>query len=105
MISALSTELVTVTITATPPVGDPVDPTGSPIQIAILPDRQQPGESDWQDADWGSSIGAGQYTASLLVGPDGGAITLTPGNFTVWAQLTAPPEQPVIRCDPLLYVY
>ncbi|MFF4489432.1 hypothetical protein ACFY0F_23535 [Streptomyces sp. NPDC001544] len=90
VIPATSTEYLHVPVTA--PAG--VDITGSPPKLAILPVhvRTNPGTSDWKTGEWTSGP-----EARLLIGPDGGAITLAPGDYRVWLSFDPPGSEDIVR--------
>ena len=87
---ATTTEYVRVPVT--PPAG--VDITGTPPKLAILPtsNRDNPTVDDWKIAAWASGP-----EARLLVGPDGGALTLTRGNYRVWVTFDPPGSENIVR--------
>lgn len=95
-IAATSTEYVRVTITAP----DGVDLAGTTPRIAILPAgvRANPAADDWHDATWSGT------TALLLVGPDDGVITLTPGDWWVWVAVDPPGAENIVRRAGLLAI-
>ena len=76
------------------PVHADTDPTGYPVRIALLPPGDRPDTGDWHTATW-TTIGAVPH-AQLLIGPDGGALTLTAGYWRPWIDIDADPEHPVI---------
>lgn len=80
-----STEIVRVPVAAT---GS--DPTLYPVRMAFLPPGVQPSDSDWHLAAWVDGA------AEVLVGPDGGALTLTVGPWRIWIDIDASIEHPVI---------
>ena len=90
VIPASSTEYLHVPVTA--PAG--VDITGSPPKIAILPVhiRANPVSEDWQTGQWTEGT-----TARLLIGPDGGAVTLTPGLYQVYVAVDPPGAENIVR--------
>lgn len=90
VIPATSTEFVHVTVTV--PAG--ADITGTPPKLAILPvsNRDNPEASDWHTGDWGDGT-----EALLLVGPDGGAITLTRGDYRVYVSFDPPGSENIVR--------
>lgn len=90
VIPATSTEYVHIPVTA--PAG--VDLTGITPKIAILPvaNRDNPSVADWHTGDWATAT-----EARLLVGPDGGALTLTPGDYSVWVSIDPPGSENVVR--------
>jgi len=90
LIPASSTEYVHVPVTA--PVG--VDITGAPPRLAILPvtNRSNPETGDWQTGVWADGT-----EARLLVGPDGGALTLTPGDYRVYVSFDPPGSELIVR--------
>lgn len=67
---------------------------GIPGEIAVIPSGVEPVEDDWKDAVWDN----GSY--KLLIGP-AGSLTLTPGTYTAWVRLEAPPEKVVRRSGPV----
>lgn len=87
---ATTTEFIHVPVT--PPVG--VDITGTPPKLAILPvsNRNNPAAGDWMTGTWGSGP-----EALLLVGPDGGAITLTRGDYRVYVSFDPPGSENIVR--------
>lgn len=90
LIPATSTEYLHVPVTA--PQG--VDITGSPPKLAILPahNRSNPTVGDWKTGAWTSGP-----EVQLLIGPDGGAVTLTPGDYRVWVSFDPPGSENVVR--------
>lgn len=89
VIPATSTEFVHVTVTA--PAG--VDLTGTEPKLAILPvtNRANPDTGDWHTGTWGDG------EALLLIGPDGGALTLTRGDYRVYVSLDPPGSENIVR--------
>ncbi|MEV6547985.1 hypothetical protein AB0M57_04655 [Streptomyces sp. NPDC051597] len=53
--------------------------------------RTNPVAEDWHPAEWHSG------SARILVGPDGGELTLTPGTYWVWTTWEVGAENPVYR--------
>lgn len=97
VIPASSTEYVHVPVTA--PAG--VDVTGTPPKLAILPvaNRANPQAGDWKIGAWANGT-----EARLLVGPDGGALTLTAGDHRVWVSFDPPGSENVVRLSGYLGV-
>jgi hypothetical protein len=89
LIPATSTEFLHVPVVA--PEG--VDITGSPPKLAILPvhNRNNPETGDWHTGDWDGT------EARILVGPDGGAITLTAGDHRVYVSVDPPGSENIVR--------
>lgn len=88
--SALSSEPVVVTVWAYQG-GAPLDPTGGTVKLAFLASAlAQPAAGDWQAGTWDANE-IGQYMAECAIGP-GGAITLGPGTWWVWVQVTLSPS-------------
>lgn len=89
VIPATSTEYIHVPVTA--PAG--VDITGTPPQLAILPvsNRDNPVPGDWHAGTWADGT-----VARLLVGPDGGAVTLPSGDYRVWISFDPPGSEDVV---------
>lgn len=90
-LSALSTAYQAVTVEETVS-GLPTDPTGNAVAFAFVLGRTDPTDDDWHDGVWDTEAVNGQYFANILVGPDGGAVTLTPGNWTMWVKVTDDPQ-------------
>jgi hypothetical protein len=97
VIPASSTEYVHVPVIA--PVG--VDLTGSAPRLAILPvtNRDNPTAGNWHTGEW-----ADDGSARLLVGPDGGAITLDKGDYRVYVSFDPPGSENVVRLSGYLGV-
>ncbi|MFF1547140.1 hypothetical protein [Streptomyces sp. NPDC058291] len=89
LIPASSTEYLHVPVTA--PVG--VDITGTPPKLALLPvtNRSNPEPGDWHTGTWGDG------EALLLVGPGGGALTLTAGDYWVYVSFDPPGSENIVR--------
>jgi hypothetical protein len=94
---ATTTEHVHADVTA--PAG--VDITGTPPKLAILPvhNRSNPTVEDWQTGEWTNGT-----TARLLVGPDGGALTLTPGDYRVYVSIDPPGSEKIVRLSGYLAI-
>lgn len=61
------------------------------VEMAVLPDGQDPDTGDWKTAEWST---AGE--AMILIGP-GTSLPLTKGvTYVAWARITAAPETPVL---------
>lgn len=60
------------------------DLTSSVVEVAIMPEGDTPGVSDWDDADWDSGNIRYLYDGSLAA-----------GTYDYWVRITAPPETPV----------
>lgn len=88
-LAATSTEFVKVSVTASAD-GSPITLTDPP-KMAFLSGTGDPVSGDWHPAEWHSG------NARIMVGPDGGTLTLTPGTYWVWATWTAGAETPVER--------
>ncbi|KAB1146815.1 hypothetical protein F7R91_14655 [Streptomyces luteolifulvus] len=87
---ATSTEYVHADVT--PPAG--IDITGTPPKLAILPvsNRNNPATGDWKTGAWTNGT-----TARILVGPDGGALTLARGDYRVWVSFDPPGSENIVR--------
>jgi hypothetical protein len=101
VIAAGSLEYVRVQVAATAS-GAAVDPTSDTVSMAFLPSSAAPASGDWKSASWetDATVTPTVYRARCLVGP-GGAVTLTPGTYTVWVKIVDSPETPIKRCGPL----
>lgn len=97
VIPASSTEYMHIPVT--PPTG--VDLTGTLPKIAILPlsNRNNPTVADWHIGEWATTT-----EARLLIGPDGGALTLTPGDYKVWIGIDPPGSEDIVRLSGYLNV-
>lgn len=71
---------------------DGVDVTDTPPRIAILASslRTNPADEDWHDGEWVDG------DARLLVGPDGGALTLPRGDYRVWVSFDPPGAELIV---------
>lgn len=89
-LTATSTDYMHVTVT--PPAG--VDITSTPPRIAILPTstRSNPAPADWKTGEWVNGT-----TARLLVGPDGGALTLPVGDYRVYINFDPPGAENIVE--------
>lgn len=82
--SSLTTEYVRI------PVTGPVDVTSLTVQMAIVPDGQDPAGGDWRTATWIGTF------AAVLVGP-ATTLPLTKGvSYGIWVKITSTPEIPVL---------
>jgi hypothetical protein len=87
LIPSSSTEYLHIAVTA--PSG--VDLTGAPVQIAVVAHADNPAEAEWKTAEWADGA------ARLLIGPDGGALTLTRGTYRVWIAVDPPGAENITR--------
>lgn len=92
-IAATSTEYVHVNVVAT--IGGTAVTVASPPKLALLLTATNPEPADWLTAEWQGSW------ARLLIGPNGGAVTLEPGKYTLWISFAAGLETPVYRAGSL----
>ena len=103
-LSALSTQYVTIPVTAVTPIGGPLNPSADPVYFAFMV-TGEPGPSDWQGGTWATTTSTnGSYVAQILVGPAAGGLNLGPGGYSVWVRVTDNPEVPVIEADSLRIV-
>lgn len=104
-VSALSLEYVNVTWTSGLD-GTTVDPTGQtagqpqlPVYLAFPPSsgdvRSPSAPVTWYPGSWLTGGTGYGYTAQALIGPGGGAVTLTAGLYDCWGKITGSPESPV----------
>lgn len=94
VISAASTEYVTLSVT-TAPAG--ADLEGTTPRFAILasgPKRPAPMETDWINGEWASDT-----DARILVGPDS-AMPLEQGIYRVWVNIDPPGQENVVLLAP-----
>jgi hypothetical protein len=94
VIPASSTEYLHIPVTA--PAG--TDLTGAPVKIAIVAHRNNPSGVEWKTAEWVDG------EARLLIGPDGGALTLVHGIYQVWVSVDPPGAENVVRQSGMLNV-
>jgi hypothetical protein len=87
LIPASSTEYLHIPVTA--PAG--VDLTGTTVRIAVVAHAANPGEAEWKTAEWVDG------EARILIGPDGGALELTRGNYRVWIAVDPPGAENITR--------
>jgi hypothetical protein len=87
LIPASSTEYLHIPVTA--PAG--VDLSAAPMKIAIVAHADNPSDAEWKTAEWADG------EARILVGPDGGALTLTRGNYRVWIAVDPPGAENITR--------
>ena len=92
-IAATSTEYVRVTAVAKSS-GSSITPAAQP-KFAFMLTADNPAITDWLTGEWATPW------ARILVGPNGGAVTLDPGNYTVWLSWAAGTETPVYRAGTL----
>lgn len=100
-ISQKSKETIWVPCRSEDPVTGVQNISGLAVELAFKLD-DDPEEIDWIAATWRSVTpwnnpedGLDYYLAQLRIGPGGGAITLTRGNWLVWARVTTPTDKPV----------
>ncbi|GAA2108073.1 hypothetical protein [Streptomyces synnematoformans] len=98
-IAATSTEYVHVTVTAP----DGADLSAATPRLAVLPltTAANPAPGDWHTGAWE----AGTTTARLLIGPDGGALTLTAGTYWVWIGFDPPGAENIVRRSGILTIH
>lgn len=85
LIPSLSTEYVHA------PIDGPPDMTTYDVEMAIVPEGEDPDSGDWETAAWEGT------DAVVLVGP-ATSIPLSRGvTYEVWVRITATPEIPVLR--------
>lgn len=87
LIPASSTEYLHIPVTG--PTS--VDLDGSPVRIAAVAHGDNPAATEWQTAEWAGS------EARLLIGPDGGVLTLTRGTYRVWVAVDPPGAENLVR--------
>lgn len=87
--SALAKRYIQLQVTKYTPTGLG-DPSASPVAMAFLPTGEDPVSGDWKTGSWVQTP-VGDWLAQCLVGP-GGAVTLSPGIYYLWIQITDPSE-------------
>lgn len=89
-ISASSTEYVKVQVAAVVN-GTTIDPTSDTVQMAFPLRGALPVSGDWKAGSW-ETVGTVRF-ARCLVGPSGGVVTLTAGQFyDCWLKVFDAPE-------------
>ncbi|MFD9564357.1 hypothetical protein [Streptomyces sp. NPDC059994] len=94
LIPSSSTEYLHIPVTA--PAG--TDLTAAPVKIAVVAHADNPSGAEWKTAEWVDGA------ARLLIGPDGGALTLTRGSYRVWIAIDSPGPENVIRQSGMLSI-
>ena len=69
-----------------------VDPNGPKLAILPVSNRANPQTGDWHTGAWTNGT-----EATLLIGPDGGALTLTSGDYRVWVSFDPPGSEDIVR--------
>lgn len=88
--NALTTEYVHVPVTATGEL------LGYPVFFAILAKGARPTDGDWIAGSWDPDVTSSPFRARVLVGPEGGVMTLTKGaSYDVWVKVDDNPETPI----------
>ncbi len=75
--------------------GAAADPTADTVQMAFITPGTDPISGDFKSATW-ENTGTDTYAARCLVGPSGGATTLSAGSWSVVVRITDNPEIPVL---------
>lgn len=84
-ISHLSVEYVKI------PVTGPVELSSLTVEMAVLPQGEDPDSGDWETAAWFNS------QASILIGSGTAIGALTKGvTYGIWVRITSLPETPVL---------
>jgi len=96
-ISTLTTEYLFWVITS------PDNLVGNTCEVAFVEGSETPSAGDWNNADVVEKT-EGQ-AARILVGPEGGELILSPGQYNVWIKITDNPEVPVRRVPTVLVVF
>lgn len=85
-----------------------LDPTSYPVEFAFLGQDATPdGDTTWYAGTWfteSQTYLPDIYKAKVLIGPDGGVVTLAAGSWSVWVRVTHPVEVPVEKADTILIV-
>lgn len=94
LIPATSTEYLHIPVTAP----DGTDLTASPARIAVVAHGDNPDSDEWHTAEWADS------QARILIGPDGGALTLTRGTYRVWINVDPAGAENIVRLSGTLTI-
>jgi hypothetical protein len=81
--------------------GAAFDPRVDAVTMAFSKTETLVGTETWNAATWEASSTAGKYLARCLVGPGGGTIQLTAGQWYVFTKVTDSPEAPVLEHGPI----
>ncbi|MFI8872473.1 hypothetical protein [Streptomyces sp. NPDC055243] len=92
-LAAISTEYVKVTVVAKAG-GATINPAVPP-QFAFLATDVSPEPGDWLTGEWLAPH------ARVLVGPNGGSVTLEPADYKVWIKFAGGSETPIHRTGTL----
>ena len=68
------------------------NPSADPVSFAFMKTTAVPQAGDWKTGSWVQDTITGSWKAQCLVGPSGGAITLTIGIYYVWIKIVDPTE-------------
>lgn len=106
-IFAVSTQYISSNISNS----DGVNPTSDTVQFAFLGPQSNSSQASelvptsstaYYAGSWPSTSPVvnqpNSYTATILVGPNGGALSLSTGTYLMIVKVTDHPEVPVIRC-------
>jgi hypothetical protein len=102
-ISALSQETILVPVQEVVS-GTVVDTTTYPVQMALLGDTVQPGDSDWLPAVWETNSLTHLHSAAVTVGPGTTLTLIANKSYRPWVKVFAPSETPVLKCPGLVRV-
>ena len=83
-IPSLSVEYVKV------PIDGPPGFTELDVDMAIVPQGQDPAGGDWKSAAWVDS------SAAVLIGPATSLVLAKGGTYGIWVKITSSPEIPVL---------
>jgi hypothetical protein len=87
---ATTTEYVRIPVA--PPPGNDNNRTPPPHAFLPVSNRSNPTVTDWQTGAWANGT-----EARLLIGPDGGAITLAAGDYRVYVSFDPPGSENIVR--------
>lgn len=109
-IYAQSTAYITVAVSNS----EGVNPTGDAVQFAFLGPVSNASSANelvptnstiYYSGSWPSTLPnsntSNTYNAAILVGPNGGAVTLATGTYLMILKITSSPEVPVIFSGPI----
>lgn len=84
--------------------GEPLDPTGYTVTVAVKLEGVRPESGDYKPATWATDT-EGQHWAQLLVGAGTATGALTAGKrYKAHAKVSASPETPVITSPDTIVV-
>lgn len=79
--------------------GEVADPTGLPVDAALMLGKAHPTEADWALVRWSST--SLTPVVEVLVGPEGDVSASVSGTHTLWCRIRGAMEQPARPIGPI----